>query len=287
MFGTQEPHVPRHASTLVLLRDAADGLEVLMLRRHGLSDVLGGNFVFPGGKLDAADAQLDAERHLDASAATMHARLGEADLDASTATGFYVAALRETFEEAGLLMAHGVSSALCVEASARQRAGFEFNALIAELDLRLQADALVPWARWITPLRSPSKRFDTRFFVARAPDEGIVCHDGHETTEAVWLRPRPALESYWDGGMAFAPPQIMSLAHLARHASVDDVLAEARARGPVLVEPHVIGELGARTMCYPGDEAHPVRERGIPGPTRLVERGARCEPPSGSFEGYF
>jgi 8-oxo-dGTP pyrophosphatase MutT (NUDIX family) len=281
-----EPAAPRAAATLILLRDAPQGLEVLMLKRHGESGVHGGTFVFPGGKVDAADARLDAGRHLDVDVQALHARLGEPELDAAGAAGFFVAALREAFEESGLLLADGLSPAACAAARARLGTGVAFNALLGELGLRLQADALVPWSRWITPLRSLNKRFDTRFFVARMPEHGVVCHDGHETTEALWLRPRAALEAYWAGSMALPPPQIMTLQHLARHATADAVLAEARTRPPVLVHPVNMSEGASQMTCYPGDELHPVAERAMPGPLRLLVRGKRFEPQSG-FEGFF
>ncbi|VTU30540.1 NUDIX hydrolase [Variovorax sp. PBL-E5] len=277
----------RPSSTLILLRDASQGLEVLMLKRHGQSAVLGDTFVFPGGKVDGDDVRLDAARHLDASVQTLHARLGEPEIDVATAAGFYVAALREAFEEAGLLLAQGLSPEACTEARARLGSGVAFNALVAELGLRLQVDALAPWSRWITPVRSVNKqRFDTRFFVARTPAQGIVRHDGHETTEAAWLRPRAALETYWDGGMALAPPQIMTLAHLARHDAVDAVLADARSRLPALVAPRVLGEGDTLAMCYPGDQEHPVCQRAMPGPLRLLVRGKRYEP-QGGFDAFF
>ncbi|MEZ5643482.1 MAG: hypothetical protein R3E70_15925 [Burkholderiaceae bacterium] len=158
----------RAASTLILLRDAADGVEVLMLKRHGLSETLGGAFVFPGGKVDAEDAALDGEHFLDQTASVLHDRLGEQDIDTATAVGLYVAALRETFEESGLLLAQQLAPAQSDAALARLAQGTAFNALLAELQLRLCVDALAPWSRWITPPSSANKRFDTRFFVARA-----------------------------------------------------------------------------------------------------------------------
>ena len=83
-------------------------------------------------------------------------------------------------------------------------------------------------------------------------------------------QPRPALQSYWRGELTLAPPQIMTLAHLARHRSVDSALAEARGRLPALIQPHVIRDPEGRTMCYPGDALHPVRERAMPGPLLAV-----------------
>ncbi|WP_439588762.1 NUDIX hydrolase [Hydrogenophaga sp.] len=276
---------PRAASTLILLRDAEQGPQVLMLKRHGLSEVHAGAFVFPGGKLDAPDAQLQDTHHLDESAQALHARLGESDIDTATAAGLYVAALRETFEESGLLLAENLTIARAEEAQARLASGLAFNTLLAEMGLRLRVGALAPWSRWVTPPDSPNKRFDTRFFVARAP-EGLARHDERETTEARWVLPRPALESYWQGEIALAPPQIMTLAHLARHGSVESVLSEARGRLPALIQPHVFRDGEGRAMCYPGDELHPVRARAMPGPLRLFTRGHRFEPENG-FEGFF
>lgn len=278
--------IPRPASSVVLLRDADDGFEVLLLRRHGQSEVLGGNFVFPGGKVDRADAGLDAARHLDAPVQLLHQRLGESDVDAATAAGLYVAAARETFEESGLLLSPGVSSGQCAEAAARLADGMDFNAVLAALDLRLHCSALLPWSRWITPVRSTHKRFDTRFFAARAPAEGVARHDGREMTETLWLPPRQALERYWDGAITLAPPQIMTLAHLSRFGSVDAALDDARGRRPALIEPHILGETPARVMCYPGDPTHPVQQRAMPGPLRLTQRGKRAEPDEG-FEAFF
>jgi len=275
----------RAASTLILLRDSPEGPQVLMLKRHGLSEVLAGAFVFPGGKVDAADAELRDTHHLDESAHALHARLGELDIDTATAAGLYVAALRETFEESGLLLAEDLAESRAEEARARLASGMAFNALLADMALCLRVGALAPWSRWITPPDSPNKRFDTRFFVARAP-EGLARQDDRETTEARWVQPRPALQAYWEGELSLAPPQIMTLAHLARHGSVDTVLAEARGRLPALIQPHVIREGEVRTMCYPGHEQHPVRERAMPGPLRLFTRGQRYEPEDG-FEGFF
>ena len=286
-----DPLQPRPASTLVLLRDVDGALEVLLLKRHSLSDVHGGAHVFPGGKLDPADSRLDSESRLDESTASLHARLGEPALDPSLAAGLFVAALREAFEESGILLAHGATPALCREAAAHARtlAGATdgaFNALLAEFGLRLRVVDLVPYSRWVTPAMGQNKRFDTRFFVASAPAGALACHDNHETTEAIWMRPRAALQRNWDHEIVFAPPQIMTLAQLGRHASVQSVLAEARSRPPPVIAPVPIGQGAGRVMCYPGDPAHPVRERAMPGPLRLLGRNGRFEPEQG-FEAFF
>ncbi len=276
---------PRNASTVVLLRDSSAGLEVFLVKRHGLSDVLGGAYVFPGGKLDVADCELDPVVHLDQEPAHLHAALGEPQTDVSTATGLYVAALREAFEESRVLFSHDMASA---QAALLQDKAKPFNQLLAELKVRLQTRNVVPWSRWITP-RMPSitnKRFDTRFFVAGVPHEQEATHDNHEATESVWLTPRTALQQYWDRQIELAPPQIMSLAHLARHPSVDSVMQAARMQLPPLVLPEAFDEDGTRVLCYPGDPAHSVQPLALPGPTRLMYRNKRFEP-VGGFEALF
>ena len=287
-LASEAPAIPiRPAATVLICRDGAAGPEVLMIQRHALSDVHGGSYVFPGGKLDAADAALDAALHLDEPPERLHARLCDPDLDAATAAALHVAAVREVFEECGLLLAEGIDDPRAREAAALAAQGLGFNEMLGRLGLRLATRAMRPWSRWITPvqaLHSPGKRFDTRFFIARAPQGQAPRHDDHEAVLCAWLRPRDALQRYWQGEIALAAPQIMSLAHLARHASVDSMLAEADGRAPCLVRPLTFEIEGTRATAYPGDERHPERVRVMPGPLRLVLRGGRLEPPGGFDE---
>ena len=279
---------PRAAATVVMLRDAPQGMEVFLLKRHGLSDVLGGAYVFPGGKVDRSDAELNAEAHLDQPPQALHAALGEPEIDVPTATGLYVAALREAFEESGILFAQGATDAQATQATALLREGLSFAEVLARLALRLDTHGVLPWSRWITP-RMPSvsnKRFDTRFFVSVVPADQTARHDNHEATESVWLPPRGALTQYWDGQIQLAPPQIMSLAHLARHENVASVLAAARGSPPPLIQPEPFDQDGTRVLTYPGDPRHSVRARALPGPTRLYHRNKRFEP-EGGFEALF
>jgi 8-oxo-dGTP pyrophosphatase MutT (NUDIX family) len=279
---------PRAAATVVLLRDADEGMEVFMVKRHGLSDVLGGAYVFPGGKVDSADADPDVLQQLSAPLAGLHAALGEPELDAATAAGFYVAACRETFEEAGVLLAEGAGARQVEFAQTRARAGLRFGKILAQLDLRLDWSNIVPWSRWITP-RVPAlfnKRFDARFFLAAVPNDQEARHDNHEATGSFWLRPRVVLEQYWAGEINLAPAQIMSMAALARHPRAADVVAAARARRPPVIQPEPFTHEQLRAVAFPGDERHPVVERALPGPSFLVYRNERFEPLDG-FEALF
>jgi 8-oxo-dGTP pyrophosphatase MutT (NUDIX family) len=279
---------PRDASTVVLLRDAPQGLEVFLVQRHGLSDVLGGAYVFPGGKLDESDSQLGEESHLDQTGNALHTALGESETAPAQARGLFVAALREAFEESGVLFADNADPAMTRDAMQMMRDGVPFNQILAQLQLRLNTSMLAPWSRWITPKMASvsTKRFDTRFFVAAIPEAQVARHDDFETTESVWLSPRAALEQYWARDIELAPPQIMSLSHLARHKTVDTVLAEARSKTPPLICPEPHDHNGERVLCYPGDERHSIAARALPGPTRLIYRNRRFEPASG-FEALF
>jgi 8-oxo-dGTP pyrophosphatase MutT (NUDIX family) len=240
---------PAPSATVVLLRDGPGGLEVFLLKRHGESDVLGGVYVFPGGKLDREDAQWGDR--LDRDPAELHALLGEPELQPGEAAGLFVAAIREVFEETGLLFSD-LPAERVPAAWAALRSGPRFDELLAPLGVTLRASALQPWSRWITPTISSvvRKRFDARFFVAAVPPE-------------------------------LAPPQIMSLAHLARHASVASVMDAARARTPPCIRPQPQDVDGLRVLCYPGDPWHPDREQLLPGPTRLCWRNKRFEPEGG------
>ena len=273
----------RSAATVMLLRDSSAGLEIFLLKRHGLSDVLGGAYVFPGGKVDGADAELDADAHLDQAPPVLHASLNEPEIDAPTASGLYVAAIREAFEECGILFAHGASQAQATGARVLSREGYAFDEVLAQMQLRLQTQSLSPWSRWITP-RVPSvmnKRFDTRFFVAACPADQVASHDNHEAIESLWITPRAALEQYRTGQIELAPPQIMSLAHLSRSGSVQAVMAQAKSRLPALIQPEPFEEDGGRVICYPGDARHSVQTRAMPGPTRLRYVNKRFEPAEG------
>lgn len=243
---------PRPSATVVLVRDDRDrGLEVFLLRRHTASAVLGGAYVFPGGKLDEADCAPETVAPFHALATSWRAMLGETQLPLAEAVGLYLAASREVQEECGL---------------------------------RLPPEHLIPWSRWITP-RQPSvmnRRFDTRFFVAALPPDQEPRHDDIEAIESVWLTPREALERFWARDLSLAPPQIMTLVSLVGHQSVDDVILSARSNPPACILPEPFDDAdGVRTICYPGDPLHSVPVRAFAGPTRLRFVGGRFEPEAG------
>jgi len=281
---------PRDAATVVILRDGPQGPEVFLVKRHGLSDVLGGAYVFPGGKMDAADGVPAHHAYLDQSPDQLHAALGEPNTAPATACGLFIAALRETYEEAGVLFAQcapGANEPAAPRAPGAAQ-GSDFHQRLESGSLRLQTLAVHPWSRWITP-RMPSvtnKRFDTRFFISVMPAGQNAAHDDFEATQSAWLRPRVALEQYWEREIELAPPQIMSLAHLSRYQSAAQALAAARASAPPVIMPEAFQENDERVICYPGHARHPVARRAMPGPLQLFWRNKRFEP-GGGFEALF
>ena len=284
---------PRASATVVLLRDEHQkGLQVFLLRRHTASAVLGGAFVFPGGKLDDADCAPEVHAYLDASPSALHNALGEADLSTHMAAGLYVAAVREVLEECGVLYARlSDSQALAHDAELRQQwqhalhGGQTFAEVLQRAGLRVDTQHLAPWSRWITPIQPSvtNKRFDTRFFVAVLPQGQHPIHDNIEAIDSAWLTPLDALTRYWAGDLPLAPPQIMTLVSLLPHVNTDSVLQAAKAQRPPVVLPEAFDEAGVRTLCYPGDPRHSVSQRAMPGPTRLRFVAGRFEP-VGGFE---
>jgi 8-oxo-dGTP pyrophosphatase MutT (NUDIX family) len=263
------PATPRDAATVILLREEASGFSVFMVRRHAKSGFMAGAYVFPGGTLDANDGAPSVLAHVAGRDEEAAARaLGEDD--GRLALALHVAALRETFEEAGVLLADGVDERLAEEARRRLVAKeVSFEELVSELRVRLRADALTPLSRWITPEVEP-RRYDARFFLARAPAAQRAAHDRVEVTAGEWLRPHEALARGARGEIQLAPPTLRTLECLAAFASVDEAIADAASRRPPLVRP-VFVDLGATwALALPGDPAHPERDRVLPGPTRFM-----------------
>jgi len=192
-------HSLRSAASVLVLRDGSHGPEVLMVRRAERdNDRSSGAYVFPGGTLDAQDRTMHAHAAgLDDGAASQRLGLAAGGLD------FYLAAVRECFEEAGLLFAYGADAQLLMPGrlgaaqlallrDAARRGGPGLAQACAQLQLRLAVDRLAYHSYWLTPPGLP-KRFDTRFFVAIAPPEQTAIHDGDEVVEHCWIRPSEAI----------------------------------------------------------------------------------------------
>jgi len=265
----REPAAPRDAATVVVLRAESPGFSIFMVKRHKKSAFMGGAYVFPGGKLDDDDSSTAmVERTTGLSADDAARALGETD-DVTRAVGLYVAAVRETFEEAGVLLAEGMDASALAPARARLEGGASFAEVVASMSASLDLSRLTPWTRWVTPIVEP-RRYDARFFLARAPHGQFAAHDERETTEGAWLSPGEALSREARGEIQLPPPTLRSLEMLSAFDDIDSVLSDAASRTPPLIEPVFQDAAGTWSLLLPGAEGHPVAEAQIPGPTRFV-----------------
>jgi 8-oxo-dGTP pyrophosphatase MutT (NUDIX family) len=237
---------PRHAATVVLLRDGASGPEVYLLRRAGTMAFAAGMHVFPGGSVDPRDASVHTAWSGPAPR-TWGERLG---CDESLARALVCAAVRETFEESGVLLAGGSADVVVADTTSadweRDRLALldrslSLAELLAARQLVLRSDLLRAWAHWITPEFEP-RRFDTRFFVAALPPGQRARDVSGEADHAAWLPVRVAVAEHDAGRMAMLPPTIEALRDLAGHSEVAGVLATPRQVRPVL--PRLVDEAG-------------------------------------------
>jgi 8-oxo-dGTP pyrophosphatase MutT (NUDIX family) len=255
------------ASTVIVLRETGAGIETFMLCRHQQSGFMGGAHVFPGGKVDPSDSAPSWIARVDQPAESLSHALGEAD--AESGLGLLVAAVRETFEEAGVLFATIAPDADLPRARAQLHGGGSFLELASQLDMTVHSTALTPYARWITP-KMESRRFDTRFYIAVLPEGQRASHDGTETTSAAWLRPANAIDDMLAGRIKLAPPTVRTLQWLADFDDADAVIADALSRKPPLVRPRIVSGDSGWFLALPGDPEHPEDDAVLPGATRMA-----------------
>jgi glyoxylase-like metal-dependent hydrolase (beta-lactamase superfamily II)/8-oxo-dGTP pyrophosphatase MutT (NUDIX family) len=229
---TAGPVEARPAATVVLLRPGSAGLEVLLTRRPTTMAFASDASVFPGGRVDADDAAPGLTARSVRSAEASALALG-GDVAPARALAAHVAAIRELFEEAGVLLADTTAPATDVaEArSALLRGEVTFPGLADALDLRLRTDRLVPLSRWVTPEPYP-RRFDARFFVAALPDGAVPTFEGGEVAAHAWLRPSEALAAMAAGRLTMWLPTSTSLQQLEHVTSLDQI-RERLAPGPL------------------------------------------------------
>lgn len=230
------PAVPAVAATVVLVRDGAQGLEVLMVVRHHEIDFARGAAVFPGGKVAPSDQDPRLASRI----------VGLKGLVAAQAA-IRVAAIRETFEESGLLLARenvdlGLLGGARLDAvhgrwkDAIAAGGSAFVDMVCDEALHLAGDQLQPFAHWVTPEHSP-KRFDTHFFIAAAPVEQLARHDGFEAVESFWIRPQDALQDCEQRRRTIIFPTLSNLALLAQSTDAAAAIDAARRRPALRIQP--------------------------------------------------
>jgi 8-oxo-dGTP pyrophosphatase MutT (NUDIX family) len=235
------PVLPRASATVVVMRDATAGLEVFMLERHLRSDFLGGAYVFPGGTVDDADTAPELEEVVDGLSGDVVRALGP------NALALVVCAIRETFEEAGILLArHQDGAPVALDApewgerrrrlNSRETTALE---LAHEARIHYAADLLRFWWRLVTPAPAP-RRYDTAFFVARAPGGQEPLHDDVETSSSTWVRPSEAVARGRAGDLRIIFPTRRTLESVGAYATTADAFDAAIGRSPEPVTPRIV-----------------------------------------------
>ena len=241
------------AATVLMLRQGESPLEVFMVVRHHQIDFASGALVFPGGKVDPHDYEIRARCE------------GAAATDEQLA--FQVAAIREAFEECGVLLARPRGSDQLIEGSRLQtlehyrdplaRGEIGINEFLSAEDLNLACDLLVPYSRWITPEMMP-KRFDTYFYLAIAPEDHLAIHDGHESVDSVWISPQQALAGAKNGTYTIIFPTRLNIEMLATSDSVTSALQDAKARTIAPVLPWMEEREDGNYVCIAADAGYEV-----------------------------
>lgn len=257
------PHAaPAPAATVILLRPERGGFSVFLVQRNRAVGFLPNAWVFPGGRVDPGD-RLGGHPAIRGGASAAAALA----IDPETAFAYLVAAVRETFEESGVWLGEGMPRERRIDLG---RDGMPLRDLLAATGASMDLDRLTPWARWITPRIEP-RRFDTRFLIAIADDDGAI-HDSGETVASAWIRPDAAIAKVESGELTMAPPTWWTLVELARLPDVDAVFAEAARRPPGPIEPIARIEGGGFELLLPGHPEHPEPARpGLPRSVRLVD----------------
>lgn len=264
---------PIDAATVILTRDQEGGpFEVFIMRRNKKQDFMGGAFVFPGGQLDDADC----DPHLAGCAQGLsveEAKLGlnEPDLPNHKAIGLFFAAVRETFEEAGMLLAAHQSGAEVdfsdseiherFQASRRELHGgkISLKELAERENIQFTLGLIRPYAHWITPDGQP-KRFDTRFLLARLPKGQIPVHDSIEMIESLWITTKDALSESEAGKILLMPPTLKIMEELSEFSSVDELFEVAASREIHSILPQPFSEGDTFGLKLPHDSEYSIEE---------------------------
>ncbi|WP_053848758.1 NUDIX hydrolase [Streptomyces sp. NRRL B-24085] len=256
--GALVPAVPRRAATVMLLKDGPAGTVVHMLRRRSSMAFAGGAYAYPGGGVDPRDDEHQIH-WAGPTRAWWAARLG---VDETTAQAIVCAAVRETYEEAGVLLAGPTAESVVgdttgadweADRAALVARELSFAEFLERRGLVLRSDLLGAWTRWITPEFEP-RRYDTWFFVAALPEGQRTRNASTEADRTVWIRPQDAADGYDKGELLMMPPTIATLRQLTGYGTAADALAAAPGRDltPVLAQARLVD--GEIVLSWPGHD---------------------------------
>ena len=281
--------IPKKAATVIVLRDKKpEGFDVFLLKRHEKSSFMGGNYVYPGGRVDQDDGSVELcslSKGMTLEGAQRHFG-GIFSQEESFA--HWIAAIRELFEEAGVLLAYDQRGNLLQLRDRDEREKFlhyrellqkgkiNIGEMAQKENLLLALDQLHYYAHWITPEARP-ERFDTRFFLARYPSGQEASHDQKETTAGIWLTPRNALEENLKGDVILSPPTLKTLEDLSRFKSIDEVFNSQRKEDILPILPILTKVTSGPLIIFPWDPEYEIFQKGeIPSPVnhgRPSQRG--------------
>ncbi|OGQ14055.1 MAG: hypothetical protein A2026_20190 [Deltaproteobacteria bacterium RBG_19FT_COMBO_46_12] len=266
--------IPKKAATVILLRDEESiGFEVFLLKRHEKSSFMGGNFVYPGGRVDRGDGSLESCSFSKGMTFEEAQNILGGTISPEESFAHWIAGVRELFEEAGILFAYDQRGNLFRIKSREEQEKFSnyriqlqkgkltICQMIQEEKLLFALDQIHYYAHWITP-EARSERFDTRFFLARYPSGQEASHDHKETTAGVWLIPQKALEENLIGEVILSPPTLKTLEDLSRFKTIDEVFTSLRNSEIRPILPVLTKISSGPLIIFPWDPEYDLFRRG-------------------------
>jgi 8-oxo-dGTP pyrophosphatase MutT (NUDIX family) len=280
--------IPKKAATVILVRDRKPrGFDVFLLRRHAKSSFMGGSYVYPGGRVDRKDGSSEIRSFSKGMTCEEAQQILGETFSPEESFAHWVAAIRELFEEAGVLLARDQKGNLFQLRNREEREKFllyrellqEGKINICEIvqkeGLLFALDQLHYYAHWITP-EAQSQRFDTRFFLTRFPSGQEASHDQKETTAGIWITPKKALEENLRGDLILSPPTLKTLEDLSRSKRIEEVFESQENKNIPPVLPVLTAISSGPLIVFPWDPEYEIFQKGeIPSP---VNHGHPSQP---------
>ena len=282
------PVIPKNAATVILLRDQEpDGFEAFLLRRHEKSSFMGGNYVYPGGRVDRNDGSEETRALSKGMTFEEAAKILGGMVSPEESFAHWIAAIRELFEEAGVLLAYDRNGNLIQLRNREERERFlnyrkllqegkiSFSETVRKENLSFAPDQLNYYAHWITPEAQP-QRFDTRFFLTHCPSGQEASPDQKETTAGIWITPRKALEENLKRNVILSPPTLKTLEDLSRFETIEDIFQSFKKENIRPILPILTRISDTPLIIFPWDPEYEIFQKGeIPSP---IDHGNPSQP---------
>jgi 8-oxo-dGTP pyrophosphatase MutT (NUDIX family) len=266
--------VPKNASTVILLKNKkSEGFEVFLLKRHEKSSFMGGNFVYPGGRVDRDDGSLEICSFSKGITFDEAQKILGGTFSPDESFAHWIAGIRELFEEAGVLFAYDQEGNLFQIRNqdeqekflhyreSLQKSGLTICEMAQKEKLLFALDQLHYYAHWITP-EARSERFDTRFFLARYPSGQEASHDQKETTAGIWITPQKALEEKLKGEVFLSPPTLKTLEDLSQFKTIDEVFKSLKNMKIRPILPILTKITSGPLIIFPWDPEYEIYQKG-------------------------